>query len=196
MSKLKSFFREEIQEPRNALRPCPDLISQITLNTQKIFYLWWGGFHIHQVWPSKQNIKKKLIKDRAAKKPICEQLLECPSSANLPLPPWSCLLCWKHTPCGWVVGQWWEPHPPAQGLRGVIQGHPGGLESKESTCYAGDPGSIPGLGRSTGEGKGYTQLQYSGLENFMDCIVHGVTRVGHDWATFTNPGLRKDMGRP
>ena len=41
---------------------------------------------------------------------------------------------------------------------------------KESTCYAGDPGSVPGLGRSPGEGKGYT-LQYFGLEKSMDCIV-------------------------
>ena len=39
---------------------------------------------------------------------------------------------------------------------------------------AGDLGSIPGLGRFPGEGKGYP-LQYSGPENFMDCIVHGVT---------------------
>ena len=54
---------------------------------------------------------------------------------------------------------------------------------KQSTCKAGDLGSIPGLGRSPGEGKGYP-LQYSGLENSMDCIVHGVERVGHDWATF------------
>ena len=38
----------------------------------------------------------------------------------------------------------------------------------------GDLGSVPGLGRSPGEGKGYP-LQYSGLENPMDCIVHGVT---------------------
>ena len=38
-----------------------------------------------------------------------------------------------------------------------------------------DLGSIPGLGRSPGEGKGYP-LQYSGLENSMDCIVHGVTK--------------------
>ena len=37
----------------------------------------------------------------------------------------------------------------------------------------GDLGSIPGLGRSPGEGKGYL-LQYSGLENFMNCIVHAV----------------------
>ena len=39
----------------------------------------------------------------------------------------------------------------------------------------GDLGSIPGLGRSPGEGKGYP-LQYSSLENSMDCIVHGVTK--------------------
>ena len=46
---------------------------------------------------------------------------------------------------------------------------------KESACNAGDVGSIPRLGRSPGEGKGYP-LQYSGLENFMDCVVHGVTK--------------------
>ena len=44
---------------------------------------------------------------------------------------------------------------------------------KESACNAGDLGSVPGLGRSPGEGKGYP-LQYSGLENFMDNIVQGV----------------------
>ena len=46
-----------------------------------------------------------------------------------------------------------------------------------STCNAGDPGSIPGLGRSLGEGTGYS-LQYSGLENSMDCIAHGVAKHG------------------
>ena len=45
--------------------------------------------------------------------------------------------------------------------------------------YAGDLGSIPGLGRYPGEEKGYP-LQYSGLENSMDYIVHGVERVGYD----------------
>ena len=44
---------------------------------------------------------------------------------------------------------------------------------KESACNVGDQGSIPGLGRSPGEEKGYP-LQYPGLENSMDCIVHGV----------------------
>ena len=48
-----------------------------------------------------------------------------------------------------------------------------GLAGKESMCNAGDLDSIPGLARSLGEGKGYP-LQYSGLENWMDYIVHGV----------------------
>ena len=46
---------------------------------------------------------------------------------------------------------------------------------KESPCNAGDPSLTPGLGRSPGEGIGY-QLQYSGLENSMDCVVHGVAK--------------------
>ena len=54
-------------------------------------------------------------------------------------------------------------------------GFPGGSAGKESTCSVGDLGSIPGLGGSLGEGNGYP-LQYSGLENSMDCIVHGVTK--------------------
>ena len=48
---------------------------------------------------------------------------------------------------------------------------PCGSAGKESACNAGDLGSIPGLGRSPGEGKGYP-LQYSDLENSMDS-VHG-----------------------
>ena len=49
---------------------------------------------------------------------------------------------------------------------------PCGSAGKESACNAGDLGSIPRLGRSPEEGKGYP-LQYSGLENSMDCIIHG-----------------------
>ena len=49
-------------------------------------------------------------------------------------------------------------------------GFPDSSVGKESACNAGDPGSIPGLGRSPGEEKGYS-LQYSGLENSMDCMV-------------------------
>ena len=51
----------------------------------------------------------------------------------------------------------------------------GGSAGKESTCNMGDLDWIPGLGRSPGDGKGYP-LQYSGLENAMDCIVHGVAK--------------------
>ena len=54
-------------------------------------------------------------------------------------------------------------------------GFPCGSAGKESACNAGDLGSIPVLGRSPGEGKGYP-LQDSGLENSMDCIVHGVAK--------------------
>ena len=52
---------------------------------------------------------------------------------------------------------------------------PGGSAGKESACSVADMGLIPGLGRSPGEGKGYL-LQYSGLENSMDCIVHRVKK--------------------
>ena len=58
---------------------------------------------------------------------------------------------------------------------GLVLGFPGSSVGKESACSEGDLGLIPGLGRSPGEGKGYL-LQYSGLENAMDCIVHGVTK--------------------
>ena len=53
------------------------------------------------------------------------------------------------------------------------EGFPRGSTGKESACDAGDLGSIPGLGRSSREGKGYP-LQYFCLENSMHCIVHGV----------------------
>ena len=56
-------------------------------------------------------------------------------------------------------------------------GFPDSSIGKESTCSARDPSLIPGLGSSAGEGKGYA-LQYSSLENFMDCIVH---RIAKSW---------------
>ena len=54
-------------------------------------------------------------------------------------------------------------------------GFPGSSAGKESTCNVGDLDSIPGLGRSPGERNCYS-LQYSGLENSMDCMVHGVAK--------------------
>ena len=57
----------------------------------------------------------------------------------------------------------------------VILDFPGGSAGKESTCNEGDLDSTPGLGRAPGEGKGHP-CQYSGLENAMDCTVHGVPK--------------------
>ena len=64
----------------------------------------------------------------------------------------------------------------------IVQSFPGSSAGKESACNTEDLRSIPGLGRSPGEGKGYP-LQYSGLENPVDCWVHGVTQSRHDWPT-------------
>ena len=78
-------------------------------------------------------------------------------------------------------------------LRGPhkVKGFPCGSASKESTCNAGDLGSIPGLERSPGEGKGYP-FQYSSLENSMDCIVHEVT---NSWTQLSEFHLQKGKQR-
>ena len=60
---------------------------------------------------------------------------------------------------------------------------PNGSAGKESTHNAGDVGSISGLGRSPGEGNGFP-LQYSGLENSIDCIVHGVAKSQSQLSNF------------
>ena len=60
-------------------------------------------------------------------------------------------------------------------IRYIYKGFSGYSAGKKSACNAGDFGLIPGLGRSPGEGNGYP-LQYSGLENSMDCIVNGVAK--------------------
>ena len=62
----------------------------------------------------------------------------------------------------------------------MLRGFPDGSAGKKSTYNEGDLGLIPDLGRSPGKGNGYP-LQYSGLENSMDCIAYGVAkRVGHN----------------
>ena len=72
----------------------------------------------------------------------------------------------------------------------VFLGFPCGSAVKVSACNVGDLVSTPGLGRSPGEMKGYP-LQYSGLENSMDCIVHGVakswTRLSNSFTFTLNP---------
>ena len=70
-----------------------------------------------------------------------------------------------------------------------MQGFPGGSEVKASAWNAGDPGSIPELGRSPGEGNG-NPLQYSSLENPMEggawgATVHGVTKSWTRLSDFT-----------
>ena len=59
----------------------------------------------------------------------------------------------------------------------VFLGFPCVSAGKESTCSAGNLGSIPGLGRSPGKGNSYP-LQYSGLENSMDCMAHEIPKSG------------------
>ena len=87
---------------------------------------------------------------------------------------WSriCLQCRRPRFNSWVRKIHWRrdrlPTPACLGFPGVSAG-------KGSACNTGDLGSIPGLGISPGEGKGYP-LQYSGLENFIDCIVRGIAK--------------------
>ena len=82
--------------------------------------------------------------------------------------------------------------PPAQFSLARWYLSPGGSDGKASTCNVGDLGSIPGLGRSSGEGNG-NPLQYSYLENLMDgawqAIVHGVTMSQTRLSDFTSPFL-------
>ena len=72
----------------------------------------------------------------------------------------------------------------ALGLEGHTWGFPGGSDCKESSCNAGDPGSIPGLGKSPGEGNG-NPLQFSCLENSWTeepggLESMGLQRLGYD----------------
>ena len=77
-------------------------------------------------------------------------------------------------------------------------GFPHSSVGKEFACNAGDPGSIPGSGRSSGEGNG-NPLQYSHLENSLDrgawqATVHGFARVGHSLATKPPPLCASSWG--
>ena len=70
------------------------------------------------------------------------------------------------------------------------KGFPDSSVGKESACNAGGLGLIPGLGRSPGEGK-VSLLQYSGLENSMDCIGHGVAESQTQLNDFHFPLVRR-----
>ena len=108
------------------------------------------GSHVPKNWDSSVSKRASLIAQLVR---IC---LQCKRPW---FNPWVRKICWRRDRL---------PTP-------VFLGFPCGSAGKESACNLGDLGSIPGLGRSSGEGKGYS-LQYSGLENSMDCIVHGVAK--------------------
>ena len=82
----------------------------------------------------------------------------------------------------------------------MVWGLPHSSAGKESTCNAGDLVSVPGLGRSPGERKGYP-LQYSGLENSMSCIVCGIPKRWTQLSNFhfhfsddiTQPSFLRDL---
>ena len=83
-----------------------------------------------------------------------------------------CLQCRRPQFDSWVGKiRWRRDRLPTPGFLGILCGSAG----EESAYNVGDLSLITGLGRSPGEGKGYP-LQDSGLENSVDCIVHGVTK--------------------
>ena len=90
---------------------------------------------------------------------IAQLVKKLPAMQETLFDSWVRKICWRRDRL---------PTPVFLGLPCVSAG-------KESTCNTGDLGSIPGLGRSSGEGKGYP-LQYSGLENSMDGIVRGFAK--------------------
>ena len=105
-------------------------------------------------------------------------LIQCHGEGNDTPLQYSCHQAWG---CGLSIGKPWRHcwfgsrHPDNVGFPDMSVG-------KESVCSAGDPSSIAGLEISPGEGKGYP-LQYAGLENSRDCIVHGVAK---SWTWLSN----------
>ena len=93
---------------------------------------------------------------------------------NLPtMPSRICLQCRRPRVDSWVRKiRWRRDRPPTP----VFLGFPCGSVGKKSACNAGDLGSIPELGRSPGDGKGYP-LWYSGLENSTDYTAYGVAEL-------------------
>ena len=71
-----------------------------------------------------------------------------------------------------------------------VKGFSGSPDGKDSACNAEDLGSIPGLGRSPGEGK-VSPLQYSGLEHSMDCTVHGIAESDMTERLSLSPHFRR-----
>ena len=97
---------------------------------------------------------------------IAQLVKNPPVMQETPVDSWIRKLCWRMVRL---------PTP-------VFLGFPCGSVGKESAHNARDLGLIPGLGRSPGEGKGYP-LQYSGLEQSMDCVVH---RIAKSWTRLSD----------
>ena len=108
---------------------------------------------------------------------LLQGIFSTQGSNSHPLP----LLCWQEDPLLLACLGSWKPtcvfciSTESHGFSGCSAG-------KESACNAGALGSIPGLGRSPGEGNGYP-LQYSGLENSMDSVV---LTVAKSWTWLSN----------
>ena len=133
---------------------CPSL-SGVPLSPIKV---WSPSSRSHKSYVEKE--KGKRIRFKMYSPPLIAQLVKNPPAIRRPqFNSWVSKICWRRDRL---------PTP-------VFLGFPCGSAGKESTSNAGHLCSIPGLGRSPGEEKGYP-LQYSGLENSMDCIVHGVTK--------------------
>ena len=136
------------------------------------------------------SLVTRMVKNLAAMQEIWVWSLGWEDPPEKGMATHSSILTWKIL--------WTEEPDLFTGLRELVyeiwsklptQGFSHSSVGKESTCNAGDPSSIPGLGRSAGEGLGYP-LQYSDMENPMDwgawrATVQGVARVGHDLVTKT-----------
>ena len=121
--------------------------------------------------------------------PHCAFSLE-PDSISPSSPSYTMYWCHVYTSfLGCCVGKKYSlPFPVFFLYSHAAMGFPGGSDVKESACSAGDLSSFPGLGRS-GEGKGYP-LQYSGLEDSMDCRVQGVVKSRTQLSNFHSPRFR------
>ena len=104
---------------------------------------------------------------------LCHWLFWVSSLLTANLEHLGLIIACRRPRCGSWVGKipWKKDRLPTP----IFLDFPCSLAGRESACNVGDLGLIPGLGITPGEGKGYW-LQYSGLENSMDCIVLGVTK--------------------
>ena len=148
----------------------------IPIGFHKYFpFLIWGSLIDSYTWPSRGG--------------FWDELQKAPSSFHF---PWDPHCTWWRSVGNWncinyqVLNQFWEFIPQIFDAY-TLNGFPCGSAGKESACNVGDLGSVPVLGIPPGERNGYP-LQYSGLENSMDYIVHGVTKSRtrlSDFPTFT-----------